>query len=44
MVQRNQSRFATAFTVSIEACEGVSTGVSAAGRDAAVDAFDMKIP
>jgi len=32
MVQRNQSRFATAFTVSIEAREGVSTGVSAADR------------
>ena len=32
MVQRNQSRFATAFTVSIEAREGVSTGVSAVDR------------
>jgi len=32
MVPRNQSRFATAFTVSIEAREGVSTGVSAADR------------
>ncbi|WP_026640587.1 MULTISPECIES: 3,4-dihydroxy-2-butanone-4-phosphate synthase [Bordetella] len=32
MVPRNQSRYSTAFTVSIEAREGVSTGVSAADR------------
>ncbi len=32
MVARNQSRHGTAFTVSIEAREGVSTGVSAADR------------
>lgn len=32
MVASNQSRFATAFTVSIEAREGVSTGVSAVDR------------
>lgn len=32
MVQDNQSRFSTAFTVSIEAKHGVSTGVSAADR------------
>jgi 3,4-dihydroxy 2-butanone 4-phosphate synthase len=32
MVGRNSSRFGTAFTVSIEAREGVSTGVSAADR------------
>ncbi len=32
MVQDNQSRFHTAFTVSIEAREGVTTGVSAADR------------
>lgn len=32
MVTRNQSRFATAFTVSIEARDGVSTGVSAVDR------------
>ena len=32
MVARNQSRFSTAFTVSIEARDGVSTGVSAADR------------
>ncbi|MDQ8030381.1 MAG: 3,4-dihydroxy-2-butanone-4-phosphate synthase [Bordetella sp.] len=32
MVTRNQSRFSTAFTVSIEAREGVSTGVSAVDR------------
>jgi len=32
MVQDNRSRFQTAFTVSIEAKEGVSTGISAADR------------
>lgn len=32
MVTRNESRFSTAFTVSIEARNGVSTGVSAADR------------
>jgi 3,4-dihydroxy 2-butanone 4-phosphate synthase len=32
MVPQNQSRYGTAFTVSIEAREGVSTGVSAADR------------
>lgn len=32
MVQDNQSRFQTAFTVSIEAASGVTTGVSAADR------------
>ncbi|GAB3261582.1 3,4-dihydroxy-2-butanone-4-phosphate synthase [Chitinimonas naiadis] len=32
MVSDNQSRFSTAFTVSIEAREGVTTGVSAADR------------
>jgi 3,4-dihydroxy 2-butanone 4-phosphate synthase/GTP cyclohydrolase II len=32
MVQDNRSRFETAFTVSIEAREGVSTGISAADR------------
>lgn len=32
MVQQNESRFGTAFTVSIEAREGVTTGVSAADR------------
>ena len=32
MVSNNQSRYATAFTVSIEARQGVSTGVSAADR------------
>lgn len=32
MVQTNESRYGTAFTVSIEAREGVSTGVSAADR------------
>ncbi|WP_414041518.1 3,4-dihydroxy-2-butanone-4-phosphate synthase [Acidithiobacillus sp. M4-SHS-6] len=32
MVPNNQSRYGTAFTISIEAREGVSTGVSAADR------------
>ncbi|HZU71673.1 MAG TPA: bifunctional 3,4-dihydroxy-2-butanone-4-phosphate synthase/GTP cyclohydrolase II [Acidimicrobiales bacterium] len=32
MAARNESRFETAFTVSIEAREGVSTGISAADR------------
>lgn len=32
MVTDNTSEFGTAFTVSIEACEGVTTGVSAADR------------
>jgi 3,4-dihydroxy 2-butanone 4-phosphate synthase/GTP cyclohydrolase II len=32
MTSRNRSRFGTAFTVSIEAREGVSTGISAADR------------
>lgn len=32
MVERNTSRFQTAFTVSIEAREGVTTGISAADR------------
>src|SRR5690606_38668055 len=32
MVQRNGTQFATNFTVSIEAAEGVTTGISAADR------------
>lgn len=32
MVERNTSRFQTAFTVSIEAAEGIGTGISAADR------------
>ena len=32
MVSNNQSRFGTAFTISIEARQGVSTGISAADR------------
>jgi 3,4-dihydroxy 2-butanone 4-phosphate synthase len=32
MVSRNESRYGTAFTVSIEAREGITTGVSAADR------------
>ena len=38
MVSRNDSRHATAFTVSIEAREGVTTGVSAADRVATIRA------
>ncbi|MDQ5988385.1 MAG: 3,4-dihydroxy-2-butanone 4-phosphate synthase [Syntrophus sp. SKADARSKE-3] len=38
MVEKNESRFQTAFTVSIEAAEGVTTGVSAADRVATVRA------
>src|SRR5512139_1502255 len=32
MVSENTSRFQTAFTVSIDACRGVTTGISAADR------------
>lgn len=38
MVKHNSSRFQTAFTVSIEAARGVTTGVSAADRVATVKA------
>jgi len=38
MVDRNRSRYQTAFTVSIEAAEGVTTGVSASDRLATVRA------
>lgn len=38
MVERNTSRHGTAFTVSVEAAEGVTTGVSAADRVATVRA------
>ena len=38
MVARNESRYGTAFTVSIEARQGVSTGVSAADRVATIRA------
>lgn len=38
MVARNESRFGTGFTVSIEAREGVTTGVSAADRVRTVQA------
>jgi len=38
MVERNSSRFQTAFTVSIEAASGVTTGVSAADRVTTVKA------
>lgn len=32
MVEKNESKYGTAFTISIEAAEGVTTGVSAADR------------
>ena len=38
MVPRNESRYGTAFTVSIEAREGVATGVSAADRVTTIQA------
>jgi 3,4-dihydroxy 2-butanone 4-phosphate synthase / GTP cyclohydrolase II len=38
MVQENQSTYATAFTVSIEAARGVSTGISAADRATTLNA------
>lgn len=38
MVEHNRSRYGTAFTVSIEAKEGVSTGVSAADRITTIEA------
>ncbi|MEZ6021923.1 MAG: 3,4-dihydroxy-2-butanone-4-phosphate synthase [Hyphomonadaceae bacterium] len=52
MAPRNQARLGTAFTVSIEAKEGISTGISAADRartiavaiDASKDAADIVSP
>ena len=38
MTQRNGSRFGTNFTISIEAREGISTGISAADRAATIKA------
>lgn len=38
MVRENQARFGTAFTVSIEAREGVTTGISAADRATTIKA------
>ena len=38
MAQRNGSRFGTNFTISIEAREGVTTGISAADRAATIRA------
>lgn len=38
MVQENKARFGTAFTVSIEAREGVTTGISAADRATTIKA------
>jgi 3,4-dihydroxy-2-butanone 4-phosphate synthase len=35
MTQKNETPYGTAFTVSIEAREGVTTGISAADRDRA---------
>ncbi|WP_147819625.1 3,4-dihydroxy-2-butanone-4-phosphate synthase [Salidesulfovibrio onnuriiensis] len=42
MVEQNTSRYGTAFTVSIEAAEGVTTGVSAADRVKTVKAASAK--
>lgn len=45
MVANNESRFSTAFTVSIEARDGVSTGVSAADRVTTIrTAIDVSKP
>ena len=52
MVQHNQATFGTAFTVSVDAREGVSTGISAADRaqacrvlaDPAATAHDIVMP
>src|SRR5207244_13469636 len=38
MVQENESTYATAFTVSIEAAHGVTTGIRAAGRPTTIRA------
>ena len=38
MVQDNQARFGTAFTISIEARHGVTTGISAADRATTIQA------
>ena len=42
MVTRNGGKYATAFTVSIEAAEGVTTGISAADRARTVQAAVAK--
>lgn len=42
MVQDNNAQFSTAFTVSIEAAEGVTTGISAADRSRTVEAAVAK--
>jgi 3,4-dihydroxy 2-butanone 4-phosphate synthase/GTP cyclohydrolase II len=39
MVSENTSRFQTAFTVSVDACTGVTTGISAADRACTVSAM-----
>ncbi len=39
MVSENTSRFQTAFTVSVDACRGVSTGISAADRACTIAAM-----
>jgi 3,4-dihydroxy 2-butanone 4-phosphate synthase/GTP cyclohydrolase II len=42
MVERNGAQYSTAFTVSIEAAEGVTTGISAADRSRTVQAAVAK--
>ncbi len=44
MVARNNAQHATAFTVSIEAAEGVTTGISAADRSRTVQAAGPQRP
>ena len=44
MVARNNAQHATAFTVSIEAAEGVTTGISAADRSRTVQAAVPRTP
>src|ERR1700761_528507 len=45
MTQQNSSRFGTAFTETIEAREGVTTGISAAGRAHTIrTAIDARSP
>src|SRR3972149_6370627 len=39
MVSENTSRFQTAFTVSVDACSGVTTGISAADRACTISAM-----
>ena len=44
MTSANESAFGTAFTESIEAREGVTTGISAAARARIASRYDVKLP